>query len=562
MKLRKLLPVLAFAALSLVGCKKDNNLGTEPNQDPAEYGTTYMSFSFSNAANLRADGDKESEDYNYIGQWEGQDAFTSARLYIFPDLGNGGTDAPAQVVALTKLTAQANSTEYKATDAWKTTPGKKIVYAIVNLNNTTLKNALDAAANKGIVEFEKVYNQAEKIVVEDNVNTAAVLEDYAKVETNKDNIMITGERKEVNVEDNVTKEQAEGGKNQAHLYMRRLVARVLTTKGWTGDSYKKENDEKEALFTLNNIEWSYAQYEKTSYVLFQDVDGTHAYAPAAKVKSPNYDYVTTKDNYTKEMAGKYYAYNLVSGATPTYYALPELTRANSGTPSDADVAKITAKDMKFITETTHEYGATVDASKYRKGNTPYVIIRAQYVPGNSQMGLTEDGKTADTYTPGNDLYYGQIDGKFYGDYNLAVKNNSTSAPATDGDNVEGDGDGDAEVEQPAPAPEKQPVKDDNVITYTKGQVYYIAWVNPDSTNSKEWKNSPVVRNNIYHIHIKGFKGIGFSGNPFNPDPEDPNKPDPDEPTPNPEEPLPDSETYMHAVISVINWGVHSYDIEL
>lgn len=85
----------------------------------------------------------------------------------------------------------------------------------------------------------------------------------------------------------------------------------------------------------------------------------------------------------------------------------------------------------------------------------------------------------------------------------------------------------------------------------------MAWLNPD--NPGDPITSPVLRNNIYHVNIKAFKNIGYTGNPFNPGNDDPK--DPNDKTPDPNETLYPVDTYMAVEIIVINWGVHSYDVE-
>ena len=128
---------------------------------------------------------------------------------------------------------------------------------------------------------------------------------------------------------------------------------------------------------------------------------------------------------------------------------------------------------------------------------------------------------------------------------------------------------------------------------------YYAWLNPDE--KPDWYNSPVLRNNIYHIHITGFKNLGTNWNPLfpedptreledptkpydpvenpykpkeNPDPKptpDPNGPQdptdpetPEEPkTPiDPEDPLTTPITYMSVDVTVLQWLVHSYNVDL
>ena len=204
---------------------------------------------------------------------------------------------------------------------------------------------------------------------------------------------------------------------------------------------------------------------------------------------------------------------------------------------------------KFILPTTHEY-AKGDASNYKKGNTAYVLVRAKFTPSAFADGTT--------YSAGDDFYLG-ANGKFFG----------TAKNAVD--------------------PEKGGVVGQTAAKYVGGKVLYYAWVNPDEV--PQWYNSPVIRNNIYHIHITGFKNLGTNWNPLfpedpdnptlvedpdnpsgpkipsNPDPK-PTKPtdptDPSEPENpiDPEDPLTTPETWMSVDVKVLPWKVHSYGVDL
>ncbi len=102
---------------------------------------------------------------------------------------------------------------------------------------------------------------------------------------------------------------------------------------------------------------------------------------------------------------------------------------------------------------------------------------------------------------------------------------------------------------------------------------YVLWLNPDKVPGETGDKatmSPTVRNQVYHAHIKGFKQIGLPNNPLNPT--DPMNPDPDKPDApgnenpinpiKPEDPLQTDDTYLSVEITVLKWGVHSYEIYL
>ena len=117
---------------------------------------------------------------------------------------------------------------------------------------------------------------------------------------------------------------------------------------------------------------------------------------------------------------------------------------------------------------------------------------------------------------------------------------------------------------------------------------YVLWLNPNEipgAAKAKATMSPTVRNQVYHAHITGFKQIGLPNNPLNPDdpnnpqvdPKDPTKPmDPTNPDYNPdipgnenpinpikpEDPLQTDDTYLSVQITVVPWGIHSYEINL
>ena len=129
------------------------------------------------------------------------------------------------------------------------------------------------------------------------------------------------------------------------------------------------------------------------------------------------------------------------------------------------------------------------------------------------------------------------------------------------------------------------------------KMLYFAWVNPDNVLTNKWYNSPVYRNNIYHIQLDGVTGTGTSWNPLVPaSPTDPsgstpNNPDqltvpptvnvpttpgpvtpttpvtPVTPTPTPtpvqpQNPLTPNKTFMAVKTTVLPWQVHGYKFQL
>ncbi len=185
---------------------------------------------------------------------------------------------------------------------------------------------------------------------------------------------------------------------------------------------------------------------------------------------------------------------------------------------------------KFLFENVHADG-DLRTTDYRKGNTAYVLVTATFTPNADA--IADGGTLASNGT----FYVGAANGKIY----------SSKAAATT-------------------LPEGEP--NQKVITFRSGKMYNYAWLNPDDIERP--LNSPVVRNNIYHINITGFRRLSYNWNPLYP--EDPNTENPSnpDPKPSPEEPdlpidptdpLTPEQTYMTVDITAKNWTVHSYDIE-
>ncbi len=253
-----------------------------------------------------------------------------------------------------------------------------------------------------------------------------------------------------------------------------------------------------------------------SNITYSVAQGTNEiyFLPQTNYVSYGYNYVPELGEYT-DQADTYYDYSDLSDPEP----VPTQPAAGDGYKSLIG---------KFLFENTHATG-TVRTTGYRKGNTAYVLVRATLTPAASAIA---DGGTLTNGT----FYVGQTDGLIY----------STKAAA------------------------QAAVQNQRVAVYEQGKMLYYAWLNPDDIQAP--LNSPVVRNNIYHINITGFSGIGYNWNPLypedpdttNPDNPDPKPVNPDEPEPpvDPIDPLTPEQTYMTVEVTAVNWTVHSYDIEL
>ncbi len=516
----------ALLALTLVGgmtaCDKSMK-GVDEGTTSAT-GDTYMSVTFSttNPNSTRA-AVKEDENFNSVGEYIGRDKLANVNVYVI--------NLPEETVEMkqfdnAEVTANpdnnADTNDFR-TEAWPTTAGNKIVYVYANIKGTDIEKTLNAATSK--TAFEAANKQAFALT-----ENGAVKEAYAKFDGTNDIIAMNSTKGvDLTVEPGVKEGVAKAGtKNCAKVSVRRLVAQAAVTASADKFEIKEGAD---VLVTFDKLQWDVMQFEQTTFLAPQPVkaDAEPAQNPMLTqfCKSPSFDFITTDANYTTD-AGAKYAYRAFTGEPVATFT--RSTNTDAVEKNKEDVANIVKNPMKFITETTHQFGDKLEAdggtapfTGYRKGNTTYVIIAAQITPQGKALA---EGQT---YTAGNDLFYGVQDKKFYADEATAQANNAPSVAFTDGR--------------------------DNVIKYAKGICYYVAWLNPDAITDPV--KSPVLRNNIYHVNITGMKKLGYSGNPFDPTNKTPK--DPDDKTPDPKETLYPIDTYMSVEINVVNWGVHSYD---
>ena len=211
---------------------------------------------------------------------------------------------------------------------------------------------------------------------------------------------------------------------------------------------------------------------------------------------------------------------------------------------------------EFILPTLHTYNTDRKLSGYRKGNTAYILVRGFLTP---KYVVQADGSVVDGATlPANaDLYLG-ANGVFYA--NQATVRNTA----------------------------KKGVAGQTAQLFKARKVLYFAWINPDNLITNKVVNSPVSRNNIYHVQIKGISKVGanwnplvptldphnpkiadpndpdnpINKNPINPDPRPDNNPyEPKDPPVNPQDHLSIQDTWMSVNVAILPWAVHSYEIE-
>lgn len=520
-------------------------------------GNTHVSVTLKlSSSALRAAGTGLPDEYNPIGTWAGKDKFNKIRIYLV----DGSSVTSSEFTVGTEYTevydptAKQTYLKPEAAAAMKTTAGQKTVYVVVNETP-----AVRAWLNKTPVhEFEEAYKNIPLVLA--NSGTGSSVETSASrlvipgsTTTGEQIVMTTITPQVLNVAAGVSATQTidEATKlNRASVQVERAVARVMVTiKEVPTGGYKIPDPNTNGatnLGTVSDITWVVAQGENSLYVQHKK-DNPWEWA------TPNWNWKPSKaDFYGQGQTNQRYDYSGLFESRPqptdTHFGgtiVP--TYKDYDTNKGVDPIELDTRwlDGKFVLPTTHNYApapaagsAAAYTGDYVKGNTAYVLIRAKFTPEDAAFADNPAGKAADgTFFVGKD-------GKFY----------TSEANAKTAGNTE-------------------------IAKYEKGKVLYYAWLNPDQVPN--WYNSPVLRNNIYHIHVTGFRNLGTNWNPLYPedpddsgyDPTNPNNPDPrPEPTDpgvtepenpiDPEDPLTTSETWMSVDVTVLPWKVHSYEVPL
>ena len=514
-----------------------------------------VTLKMSSSASTRAAGDNLPEDYNNVGDWAGKDKIEKITVYLVDGASvNSSIFSVAATGADYDITTTGNDILLKPNTnaAIKTTAGQKTVYVVVN-ENAVVRNWLNKTP---VHEFEQAYKNLPLVLENEESSATTSASKVATMGTADETIVMTSVKPAVvTVEEGISAEETiEAAKNRATLNVERMVARAMVTIKDTpegGFSIPDPNTNgATSLGSLTDITWVVAQGEKSLFVQ-RKADNPWEWA------TPSYDWVPgggTANYYTE--AGDKYDYSGLFEAQGTGFGGTKVpTYEDYANNKNTDPIELQTRwlEGKFVLPTTHEYAAApADAGSYtggyKKGNTTYVLIRAKFTPA--------EGAWADEGTKATDgTFYVGENGKFYSSAQAAYDDMGTT----------------------------------KMTKYEGGKVLYYAWLNPDQIPN--WYNSPVLRNNIYHIHITGFKNLGTNWNPLYPedpkdpnyDPEDPNNPDP-KPTPepvidpddpdnpidpeepdnpiDPEDPLTTSETWMSVDVTILPWKVHSYGVDL
>lgn len=321
----------------------------------------------------------------------------------------------------------------------------------------------------------------------------------------KEAVMMTNDKEaaSITVEAGVSKQDAIAGtKNQAKIKVSRVASRAIVTikTGVKGEGVKVKNanGENTSTLTLKEITYSVGQ-SNGNFFNMKRADW--------KTPDPVYEFVpSTTDTWTSNYDK--FDYSEVGN----YKTLQEIANKENET---VKTALANEQFSKFVLPVTHA------TNNYRKGNTTYFEVRCTFVPDQIDGEVYNEGPKT--------VYLGTNDGKFYSTREKAEKNGQKATQ------------------------------------YKDGVMKYVLWLNPNKPygGAEKITESPTVRNQIYHAHITGFKEIGVPNNPLHPkDPDDPKDPkNPNNPI-DPNDPLQTDDTYMSVSITVLNWGMHSYEVDL
>lgn len=570
--------ILALGA-GFTACSNDD-LGKSEGKEVAQNGTAFMSVSFTLPAPATTRAEAADAARYQHGTWNGKDKIESVKVYVFADdkLEKVASYSEAQLSLDQK---GSGDVKVSTNEAFKVKAGAKKVYVVVNPTAAvTLPEDADTPLATFVAAYDKVNEGADATKYYPTAATTATRADeVASVKSGSDVILMTGEMAQVNVADGVTEQEAISGvQNQAKLTVERAVARVVVTskegakfeiKG--DDPSTKEKETEFVLATLTDVKYTVAQGEqKFNFLKKTNADkgtttgseGEKLYekTPAFAQTTPNSDdfwAAATMTAYTKLI--KYYDYsglwlNEKKGfdvkSRTAFWNAADKEKEEIGHVASHITTATTGDHGLFLLPTTHKYGTTSETSDYRKSNTAYILVRATLVP---KVYVDKSGAfVKDDKLKGKDFYLG-ANGLVYADKSCVQ--DST----------------------------KKGVTGQTARKYVAGKTLYFVWVHPDKLDGT--LNSPVDRNNIYHVQLSGVASWGANWNSLVPYPEgstppnfngpgkptypnNPNNPDdrpndnefePKNPPVNPNENITPKETWMAAEVTILPWAVHSYE---
>ena len=615
--------ILSLGVGSFAACSSDDINGPQTEQKKT---TTMMSIALKMPA---ASGQRAATDepYNYIGEWLGQDKIENVKVYVF-NAGNVLEASPKFTAAASDFSANQVGTDFviRPNKGIEVAQGAKTVYVVVN-SNTLTEGLLPEAPGTTLTNFEAKYKSADLGFVGTGVATtastptqkegvAAEVAELKKPTANpsdwKNVIVMTGAAAVGTMDDNVSETTAiSGAKNQVSVTVKRLVARAAVTS--SADFFDLTEDDpynpghNVVTGTVSGFTYVAAQGErKVNFLQTAGGDDTskdgagHNYqwnSPAvAFISDAAYGAIATPGSNAAQAREKYDYASLWKGDAATNGLLGTKVVTKSALALAANNTNAAAigqlMEGDFLLPTTHKWGNTATASEYKKGNTAYLLIRTIFQP--KKINMDNDPAGAGTGRPSSP----QAAKDFT--YNPITATTPAAAPATGGalpdQLVRGANGMFYSTVWASQDPMYNGVNGQAIEIFDKVQLggvtvgykmIYFAWVNPDNVTSGTWLNSPVYRNNIYHVQLDGVGGTGLSWNPLipgdnttpntttpnNPDPQTPptsvtipgNPPvtPPNIPTPvTPQNPLTPDKTFMSVKTTVLPWQVHGYKLIL
>lgn len=564
-------------ATSFLGCSRNywDEINSPIVEVPDTTPTTYMSVAFalplpaslaSSDTRAAADGqDLNSPNFNNKGKWPGQDKIKKITVYVFKGDRDYATLEAKQDFPEYELTPDVVNGKLmvKPSKGIHVTSGKKTIFVVLNPTPETDLLLPSNLKTTSLALFKGKYESAELTLT--NSAEGSVADKLAQVEADKDVIVMTGNEETLYVRDDITEEEAIGGtENFKRMEFSRAVARVVVTT--SQDSYTlaamNPSTGKEAanFLTISDLHYVVGQGENKFYFAEKrSSDGTAAYTSPAFSQVPTNTGYGTPDYITEyQQIGQHYDYSGLlknqanNTSTVKGFTVKQRTAFSTNPSTEYELVKADLQsDLRgqFVLPTLHKFSNSEALSGYRKGNTAYVMVRARITP---QKYIDNNGKVSTaSLSPNTDLYYGLTTGYFY------VNPAHVTNPMTRG------------------------IAGQKAYKYTKGIALYFSWLNPDEVNTPI--NSPVVRNNLYHIHITGVEALGSNWNPLvpkgvnNPDPFPKDNPlEPETPRLAPHEPLnvytplpqpkggalPQDNVWMTVKVNVVQWRIHSAPTEL
>ena len=634
--------ILSLGVGSFAACSSDD---VPVNPTEKKKTTTMMSIAITMPAASASRATDEPN--NYIGQWLGQEKVEKVDVYVF-----NGTAATSTLEAHETFNAGdyapgvvGGQVVFRPNKGIAISAGTKEVYVVVNSNTatTTHLSSVSTVGTTQLSAFEAKYKSVASAVTNTGTASAVATTDnsaageFAKLDkggfTNpsqwKNEIVMTGDKSNtpITIADNVSEATAiAGGSNLVALTVKRVVARVAVTSSAADftlqgdDPYTSAVETTAVLGKVTGFTYVAAQGERKVNFLQEQTataaeltsnDGTHSY----RWNSPAYSFISTSgyavagDAVAADARAKYDyaplwqkptgapAGGLMGHPVPLYAAF-------STAQTDANAQAIgELMEGDFLLPTTHRYYATAPngttENGYYKGNTAYVLIRSIFTPekivvdgdpnvapdapaGTPRPNYPSTVKSEESFAAIATANRPEIlvrgsNGKFY---STVFASQAPMYQGVNGQSIE----------------IFQAVKNatNEIVGY---KMLYFAWVNPDNVAGSKWINSPVYRNNIYHIQLDGVTGIGTSYNPLVPaDPTKPSGSTPDNPdqltvpptvnvpttpgpvtpttpvtpvtptpTPTPvqpQNPLTPNKTFMAVKTTVLPWQVHGYKFNL